>query len=71
MGVMGMAVKRVKAQFGPEAKLISQMGYFAERAPPSKEQGIGTHTDMGAITNALNIWHAATHRRSVCVCAEH
>ena len=62
-----MAVKRVKAHFGPEAKLRSQRGSFAERAPPSQEHCIGTHIEMGAITNSLNIWHAATHRRSVCV----
>ena len=55
MGVMGMAVKRVKAHFGPEAKLRSQRGYFAERALPSQEHCIGTHFEMGAITNSLKI----------------
>ena len=68
MGVMGIAVKRVKAHFGPEAKLRFQRGSFAERALPSQEHCNGIHIEMGATTNSLNIWHASTHRSSVCVC---
>ena len=66
MGVMGMAVKRVKAHFGQEAELRSQRGSFAERAPPSQEQGIGTHIVMGA-SPILSIYGMLQNTEDQCV----
>ena len=62
-----MAVKRVKAHFGPEAKLRSHRGSFAKRAPPSQEQGIGTHIDMGHHQFSHYMECCSTQKISVCV----
>ncbi len=69
MGVMGMAVKRVKAHFGPEAKLRSQRGARKGGAPGSRVERGGPHIDMGH--HQFSHYMACCNTKKISVCVMH